>query len=138
MIHQTHLKVTTTGKSLNLITDQIVSQLGGLLDIECGLLHIFLKHTSASLLIQENADPTARHDLEKFFETLVPENQSWMTHTQEGADDSPSHIRSALTQPALTIPIANGKLDLGTWQGIYLFEHRDQSHVRNLTLTVYH
>jgi secondary thiamine-phosphate synthase enzyme len=93
-------------------------------------------HTSASLLIQENADPTARQDLEEFLERLAPEGQSWHRHTLEGPDDTTSHLKSALTNSSLNIPISNCALGLGTWQGIYLWEHRRSAHLRRLTLTV--
>ena len=94
-------------------------------NIEMGLCHIFIKHTSASLAINENADPTVRHDVEKHLDVLVPENAPYFKHTYEGPDDMPAHIKSILTGTELTIPIRNGKLALGTWQGIYLCEHRD-------------
>ena len=93
---------------------------------------MFLPHTSASLTICENYDPESREDVESFFERVVPENQPWYKHTLEGPDDSPSHIRSILTQPSITIPIDKGKLSLGTWQGLFLFEHRAVPHNRNL------
>lgn len=95
-----------------------------------------MQHTSASLVISENYDPTAKMDLETFMERLVPENQTWFRHTLEGADDSPSHIRAMLTQPSLTIPIDDGALSLGTWQGIYLFEHRNHPQARSVLLRV--
>lgn len=101
-----------------------------------GLLTLFVRHTSASLLIQENADPDVRADLQAFFSRLVPPSnapeQNWITHTSEGPDDMPAHIRAALTPVALSIPVANGRLLLGTWQGIYLFEHRDRPHRREV------
>lgn len=101
-----------------------------------GLCTLFIRHTSASLIIQENYDPSARHDLETFMERLVPENASWITHTLEGDDDMPSHIKSVLTQVSLTIPILDGKLALGTWQGIYLWEHRDHPTPREILVSV--
>ncbi|MFZ5672358.1 MAG: secondary thiamine-phosphate synthase enzyme YjbQ [Pseudomonadota bacterium] len=102
--------------------------------IATGQLTLFLQHTSASLLIQENADPDVRRDLNEFFRRLVPEGASWMVHRSEGPDDMPAHIRTALTQVSLTIPIGQGELMLGTWQGIYLFEHRDAPHRRRVIL----
>ena len=136
MVLQTEVFVSTKPKQLNLITSQISEVMANWDLPRSGLLNIFIHHTSASLVIQENADPTARQDLEQFFDRLVPENQSWMRHTLEGPDDSPSHMRSTLTQTSLNIPIVGGQLGLGTWQGIYLFEHRSRSHNRTLTLTV--
>jgi secondary thiamine-phosphate synthase enzyme len=101
-----------------------------------GLCTLFIRHTSASLIIQENYDPSAKHDLETFMERLVPENASWITHTLEGDDDMPSHIKSVLTQVSLSIPILDGKLALGTWQGIYLWEHRDHPTPREILVSV--
>jgi secondary thiamine-phosphate synthase enzyme len=92
--------------------------------VETGICHVFLQHTSASLVIQENADPSARHDLEHFFDRLAPENDSAYEHTAEGPDDMPAHLKTALTHTSEQIPIRNGRLALGTWQGLYLFEHR--------------
>jgi len=103
-------------------------------DIGTGLLTIFLHHTSASLVIQENADPTVRVDLQSFFKQLVPEDNRLYQHSFEGPDDMPAHIKTALTTVHLSIPVANGKPDLGTWQGVYVFEHRDQPHQRRMTL----
>ncbi len=102
-----------------------------------GLCHVFVQHTSASLLIQENADPSARADLEAFFERLATSHAHLFTHTDEGPDDMPSHIKSALTQCSLTIPVVEGQLGLGTWQGIYLFEHRLQAPPRRLFVSVF-
>lgn len=101
-----------------------------------GAVTVFVRHTSCSLIIMENADPTARRDLEKFFERLVPEDTTYFEHTAEGADDSTSHIRSVLTRSSEVIPIADGRLQLGTWQGIFLFEHRRAPHRRQIALTV--
>ena len=104
--------------------------------IETGLLTIFCRHTSASLLIQENADPNVQRDLLAFFERLVPDGENLFIHTAEGPDDMPAHVKAALTQTALSIPIANGHMVLGTWQGLYLFEHRAAPHQRSLVLHV--
>jgi secondary thiamine-phosphate synthase enzyme len=104
--------------------------------VQDGLCHLFLRHTSASLIIQENADPSARRDLETFMQRLVPDGASWMTHTLEGPDDMPSHIKSVLTQASLSVPILGGRLGLGTWQGIYLWEHRVRPTPRELVVTV--
>ncbi|HET9886795.1 MAG TPA: secondary thiamine-phosphate synthase enzyme YjbQ [bacterium] len=104
--------------------------------IATGLCHVFIRHTSASLVIQENADPSARHDLEKAFEKLAPEHAPGTTHHAEGPDDMPSHIRSALTNTSEMIPVVDGSLGLGTWQGLYLFEHRRGARMRSVIVTV--
>jgi secondary thiamine-phosphate synthase enzyme len=119
----TTLAVVTTGRGLVEITGDVAQPVSssGVVD---GLCTLFVQHTSASLVIQENADPDVCRDLEAFFRRLVPENDSLWTHTAEGPDDMPAHVRSALTQSNLSIPIVNGRLALGTWQGIYLWEHR--------------
>lgn len=128
------ISISTQGKGLYLITNKVKNALPQL--PKQGLLNCFITHTSASLLIQENADPTAKQDLESYFDLLAPENQSWHRHTLEGPDDTTSHLKSALTQTSLNIPIREGRLALGTWQGIYLFEHRVQSHSRKILPTV--
>jgi secondary thiamine-phosphate synthase enzyme len=134
---QTILTVQTKGKGLHLITDQVQRALAELDPLpDSGMLNCFLQHTSASLLIQENADPTAKADLEEFLNRLIPDGQSWQTHTLEGPDDSTSHLKAAITQTSLMIPIYQGRLALGTWQGIYVWEHRRIAHRRNLLLTV--
>lgn len=104
--------------------------------VDTGLCHLFLQHTSASLLIQENADPRVLTDLDAWFSRMVPDGDPRWTHTDEGPDDMPSHVRAALTQPALVIPISGGRLALGTWQAIYLFEHRLAPHRRRMVVTV--
>jgi len=123
-------------KGLQDITDQVarVVAKGG---VSSGMCTLFIRHTSASLIIQENYDPSARVDLETFMERLVPEGASWITHTLEGDDDMPSHIKAVLTQVSLSIPILDGKLALGTWQGIYLWEHRDHPTPREILVSVY-
>jgi secondary thiamine-phosphate synthase enzyme len=127
------IQVATRGKGLYPVNREIegwVKDRG----LATGILTVFIQHTSASLTIQENADPDVVRDIEEFFTRLVPENAPWYRHTAEGPDDMPSHIRSLLTQTQLTIPLLQGKLALGTWQGIYVFEHRAQSHRRSLVL----
>jgi secondary thiamine-phosphate synthase enzyme len=104
--------------------------------IETGLVHVFCRHTSASLLIQENADPDVQRDLVAFFKRLVPDGDPLFIHRAEGPDDMPAHVKSALTQMTLTIPVANGAMMLGTWQGLYLFEHRRRPHTRSLVVHV--
>lgn len=118
-----HLHITTTGQGLHEFTRQVeraVNEAG----VAEGLCTLFLRHTSASLLIQENADPSAKHDLERWLNRLVPEDDALYTHRTEGPDDMPAHIKAALTATTLSIPISGGRLALGTWQGIYLWEHR--------------
>jgi secondary thiamine-phosphate synthase enzyme len=130
-IHQLH--VATHGKGLYDFTREIESWLGGH-EMQTGLLTVFCQHTSASLVIQENADPDVVADLADFFGRLVPEDTGLYQHTAEGPDDMTSHIRSALTQTQLSIPVHKGKLALGTWQGVYLFEHRVRPHRRSIVL----
>jgi secondary thiamine-phosphate synthase enzyme len=127
------LRVSTRGRGLIEITAAVRDWLDNL-DVTTGLVTLFCRHTSASLVIQENADPDVRADLEAFFETLAPEDPQRYRHDTEGADDMPAHLRAALTQTQLSIPIAEGKLVLGTWQGIYLFEHRRAPHQREIVL----
>lgn len=135
MWFQREIAPTLRGPGLHEITAEvarIVRESG----VKTGLCHVYVRHTSASLLIQENADPSARHDLEESFQRLAPENAPFYTHTAEGADDMPSHIRAALTSTSETIPIAEGALALGTWQGLYLFEHRRRAGARHVVVTV--
>ena len=127
------IQIETRGKGLYPITRQI-SPLIQDWGIKEGICHLFIPHTSASLVINESYDPTARQDLEYFLEHLVPEGESWHRHTLEGRDDSPSHMRSILTATSLSIPVDGGELQLGTWQGVYLFEHRTQPHRRNVLI----
>ncbi len=127
--------VATAGRGLHDITREIASVLAET-GIESGLATLFCRHTSASLLIQENADPYVRADLEAWFARAAPEGDPRYTHTTEGPDDMPSHIRAALTQTSLSIPVAGGRLTLGTWQGIYLFEHRTAPHRREIVVHV--
>lgn len=135
MHHQKVLKIRTAGKSLHKITrevDSVVANSG----VETGLCTIFVRHTSASLVIQENADPDVLTDLANFFAKLVPEDGRSYIHSAEGSDDMPAHIRSALTRTSEQIPISNGRLVLGIWQGIYLWEHRQRSHNREIVVHV--
>jgi len=125
--------LTTTGKGTYEITDRVETLLRAS-GITTGLCTVFVQHTSASLVIYENADPTARADLHRYFEDLVPEDHPGLIHTAEGPDDSTSHLKMALTRTSESIPIAEGRLALGTWQGIYLFEHRKAPHRRTITV----
>jgi secondary thiamine-phosphate synthase enzyme len=129
---QFELSIPTRGKGLTDITWPVAEWLAGQ-GMATGLLTLFCRHTSASLIVQENADPDVRRDLEAYFERLAPEGDDYI-HTTEGPDDMPAHIRAALTQVSLTIPVSRGRLVLGTWQGIYLFEHRRRPHSRTVVL----
>ena len=129
------ISVRAPRRGLHDITEQVTKVVlrGGVMEGMCAL---FIRHTSASLIVQENYDPSARVDLERFLDRLVPEGAAWMTHTLEGPDDMPSHIKSVLTQVSLSIPIVGGALALGTWQGIYLWEHRDHPSEREILVSV--
>ena len=130
---QGEITVSTKRKGLYDITREIRRWVSAQ-DIATGLLTVFLQHTSASLTIQENADPDVLRDMTEFFERLVPENTPWFRHTSEGPDDMPSHLRSTLTSPSLSIPVRLGQPTLGTWQAIYVFEHRSIPHQRHVLL----
>ena len=127
------ISVPTNGKGLYPISEPILATIKSW-GIREGMCYLYLQHTSASLIISESYDPTARIDLESFMERIAPENQSWYRHVLEGSDDSPSHIRAMLTNTNLNIPIDDGVLSLGTWQGVYLFEHRIRSHRRRVLI----
>ena len=134
-IHHEQLEVRTNGEGTYELTEDIRGRIDkcGLRD---GTVTIFVQHTSCSLIIMENADPTARRDLEEFFNRLVPENADYFAHDAEGSDDMPSHIRMVLTRTSETVPIVDGKMQLGTWQGIFLFEHRREPHRRKVLATI--
>jgi len=134
-VYHDQLEVRTDGKGLYEITDDVQSKIDKC-GIQNGTVTIFVKHTSCSIVIMENADPTARRDLEEFFERFVPEDADYFTHRSEGSDDMPSHIRMVLTRTSEIIPIAEGRTQLGTWQGIFLFEHRRAPHRRKVLITV--
>ena len=133
--YKTTLEIPTRHKGLHDFTEMVRAQLRTW-NVREGMCFLFLQHTSASLVLSENWDPTARADLETFMERLVPESDNWYTHDLEGADDATSHIRSMLTDTSLTIPVDDGNLSLGTWQGIYLFEHRTHPHRRKVLMRV--
>ena len=135
MIHSKEFTVSGGGRGFHLITSQVEQALGDL--PEQGLLHLFLRHTSAGLTINENADPSVRDDFETFFNHMVPENFPDFTHTMEGSDDMPAHIKTSLVGNEVTIPIRNGRLDMGTWQGIFLCEFRNRGGHRRITATVF-
>lgn len=129
------LQISTLGRGTYNISRELekaVSEAG----ITTGLCNVFIKHTSASLIISENADPDVRHDLENFMEKIAPDGDPAYVHRDEGADDMPAHIRTVLTQTALSIPVINGQIGLGTWQGVYCWEHRTHPHHRNVIITV--
>jgi len=133
-ISQGSLEIRTNPKSFLDITS-LVQDFVAKSNIQNGVCHLFIKHTSASLIIQENYDPSVRKDFETIFSNLAPEDFPYV-HNMEGKDDMPAHIRSALTSTSETLPVVNGKLSLGTWQGIYLWEHRDQTHNRNVMVSM--
>ncbi len=134
--HKLTLTIQTHGKGLYPFTDS-VTRLLRKWGVREGMCYLFVQHTSASLLISESYDPTARIDLETFMEKLAPENQAWYRHTLEGPDDSPSHLRAMLTPVSLAVPVDGGELSLGTWQGLYLFEHRAQPQRRQVLVRVF-
>jgi secondary thiamine-phosphate synthase enzyme len=134
-VHHEGLEVRTHGKGLYEITDDVHSKIDKC-GIQNGTVTVFVQHTSCSIVIMENADPTARRDLEEFFDCLVPEDADYFTHNAEGSDDMPSHIRMVLTRTSETVPIADGKMQLGTWQGIFLFEHRRAPNRRKVFVTL--
>ena len=131
--HQATLSIPTPGRSLVEITREVarIAQESG---VETGLVTVFCKHTSASLVIQENADPSASRDLLAWFERIAPDGDQAYTHTAEGPDDMPSHLRSAVTKTSETLPITDGRLNIGTWQGLFLFEHRTAPHQRTVVV----
>lgn len=132
---QTVLTITPRGRGLTMITREVAARLAesGLHE---GMLHLFVQHTSCSLMIQENADPDVRTDLERFMTRLVPDGDAIYDHTAEGPDDMPAHVRAALTATSLSIPVSEGSMALGTWQGIYLYEHRLHASPRNLVVHI--
>jgi secondary thiamine-phosphate synthase enzyme len=135
MIHIGRFTISTRGRGTYEVTDQVqrIVRDGGVAE---GLCNVFLHHTSASLILCENADPSVRTDLERFFARLVPDGSPEFRHTAEGPDDMPAHVRTILTQNALTLPIADGACDLGTWQGIYVWEHRIEPHRRRMSVSI--
>ena len=129
------LKPRTRG--FHLVTGEILENVPELSKVQTGLMHVLIKHTSASLTINENADPTVRKDFESFFNRAVPENEPYFEHTLEGSDDMPAHLKASLLGASLSLPVTNGRLNLGTWQGIYLCEHRNRGGVRTVVVTVH-
>ena len=134
--YQKEIKLTPQSRGFHLVTNEVISQLPEMANIKTGMAHLLLKHTSASLTLNENFDPDVRKDMEKFFNYTVKENEPYYLHTSEGADDMPAHIKSSMLGTSLTIPISNGNFNLGTWQGIYLCEHRNHSGPRKILITL--
>lgn len=135
-IYQVSITLPAFRRGFHLITQLVTNELTELRQFKTGLAHIFIQHTSAGLCINENADPTVRLDFESHFNKMVPENAPYYEHTLEGSDDMPAHIKSALLGHSVTIPVTNGKFNLGTWQGLYLCEHRNYGGTRNLVITI--
>ncbi len=133
---QKEITLAPKSRGFHLITREILRQIPEISQIRVGLAHIFIQHTSASLALNENADPTVRQDMERHFNRMVPENAPYFVHTYEGPDDMPAHIKAVLLGSSVTVPITNGRFNLGTWQGIYLCEHRDRARGRRLVATV--
>lgn len=136
MWQQKEIRLKAKPRGFHLITDEILKQLPEISSFRVGLINVFIKHTSASLTINENADPTVRQDFESYFNRAVPENEPYYKHTYEGSDDLPGHLKSSLLGNSVMIPITQGRLNLGTWQGIYLCEHRDQGGPRTVVVTL--
>ncbi len=133
---QKEIKLSAKKRGFHLVTHEILQQIPELQNIRTGLMNIFIKHTSASLTINENADPTVRTDFESFFNQAVPENEAYYLHMDEGSDDMPAHLKSSLLGCSLNIPVTNGRLNMGIWQGIYLCEHRNYGGSRQLLITL--
>lgn len=136
MWHQQEIRLRAKKRGFHLIDDEILRQLVNIRDVRIGILHLFIKHSSASLSINENADPDVRDDVEAHFNRYVPENAAYYQHTLEGSDDMPAHIKNITIGSSLSIPISEGKLNLGSWQGIYLGEHRNNGGERSLIATI--
>lgn len=134
---QEEITLSPKSRGFHLVTNEITSKLDKLIEIKTGIAHIFIKHTSAGLTINENADPSVRRDFETHFNRMVPEDMSMFEHTLEGPDDMTSHLKSSILGQSVTIPISNGRFNLGTWQGIYLCEHRNRGGSRRLVVTLH-
>lgn len=133
---QTEILLPPKKRGFHLITDEVLEHVPQMGTLRCGILHVFIQHTSASLTINENADPTVRQDLESHFNEFVPEGAPYYRHDYEGPDDMPAHIKSSILGASVSIPITDGRLNLGTWQGIYLCEHRNHGGARRLVVTL--
>lgn len=134
---QKEFQLPAKNRGFHLVTNDIIAALPELKSLQCGLLHLFIKHTSASLTINENADPTVRQDLESYFNTFVPERAPYYRHDYEGDDDMPAHIKNCLLGSSLIIPVSKGSMNLGVWQGVYLCEHRNHGGKRRLVATLH-
>ncbi|MDT7829922.1 secondary thiamine-phosphate synthase enzyme YjbQ [Pricia sp. S334] len=135
--YQKEIRLSPQNRGFHLITDTVEASLPEIRKIETGMLQVFIKHTSASLTINENVDPTVRTDFESHINVMVPENASYYVHTYEGPDDMPAHIKASLMGASVQVPITSGRLNLGTWQGIYLCEHRNRASGRKIVLSAY-
>lgn len=133
---QREIRLEPLARGFHLVTREVLAALPEIARVRVGLLHVFIRHTSASLTLNENASPDVRADFESYFDAAVPEDAPYWTHTLEGADDMPAHVKSSLLGPSVTIPVAGGRLALGTWQGIYVCEHRDAGGARSLVATL--
>ena len=133
---QKNILVGPCSRGFHIITDLIINEVPEIEKINIGVLHLFIKHTSASLTLNENADQTVRQDFESHFNELVPENQSYYQHTFEGSDDMPAHLKASILGSSVSVPISKGQLNLGTWQGIYLCEHRNKAYERKMVATI--
>jgi len=136
MTIQKEIRLKPKSRGFHLITNEIMSQMPEIKEITSGIVHIFIKHTSASLTINENVDSSVRSDMETYFNKIVPENATYFQHTLEGKDDMTSHIKSSILGNSITVPVSNGSLNLGTWQGIYLCEHRNYGGTREIVVTI--
>jgi secondary thiamine-phosphate synthase enzyme len=136
MIIQKEITLKARSRGFYLVTSEIISQIPELKTIQSGILHVFIKHSSASLTINENADPTVRTDFENYFSKTIPEKASYYEHDTEGSDDMPAHLKASILGSSVSIPVTDGRLNLGTWQGIYFCEHRNYGGLRNLVLTL--
>lgn len=133
---QKEIQLRAKSRGFHLVTDEILAQFPELREVKVGMLHVFIQHTSASLTVNENADPTVRKDFESYFNRTVKEDEPYYTHTLEGSDDLPAHIKTSLLGSSVTLPVSDGRLNVGTWQGIYLCEHRNHGGSRRLVLTL--
>ncbi|MDP5039365.1 MAG: secondary thiamine-phosphate synthase enzyme YjbQ [Paraglaciecola sp.] len=133
---QKEIRLGPKRRGFHLITQEVMTQLPELTTVDIGLLHVFIKHTSASLTINENADPTVRGDFERYFNHAVPEDEPYYQHVDEGSDDMPAHLKSSILGASVTIPLTSGRLNMGIWQGIYLCEHRNHGGSRTLLVTI--
>jgi len=136
MWYQTELTLTSRKRGFHIITEELLNQLPEVNNINCGILHLFIKHSSASITLNENADPTVRSDMEAHFNHFVPERAPYYQHTYEGDDDMPAHIKASLLGNSLSLPISQGQLNIGIWQGIYLGEHRNYAGSRTIVATI--